>query len=96
MMGIKSDKCKFRLGKLVSTPGFQAVSNHADIVNALRRHLQGDWGDCCREDKNANNRALRLGDERIFSVYHTTSGEKFWLITEADRSYTTFLLPSEY
>ena len=59
------------------------------------RHLLGDWGDMCHEDKRANEDALKSG-ARIFSSYLLKSGEKVWVITEADRSATTVLLPSEY
>jgi hypothetical protein len=61
----------------------------------LDRHLRGDWGNCDADDRQANEDALKTG-ARIFSVYHTKKGVKLWVITEADRSATTILLPNEY
>ncbi len=87
----------FLPGRIVATPGvldaFQ--DNLAEASVSLRRHLIGDWGDLCDEDKRANAYALKTG-ERLLSAYHTSSGVKFYIITEADRSATTFLLPEEY
>ena len=60
-----------------------------------RRHIVGDWGECCEEDKQANEDALAQG-ERLLSVYRTSKDEKIWVITEADRSSTCVLLPEEY
>lgn len=88
-------KCKFPLGQTVITPRAQ-LSLHPDDVNAsLGRHATGDWGDVDRHDHDENEFALdkRL---RLFSVYHDRSGLKFWIITEADRSVTTILLPEDY
>jgi hypothetical protein len=88
---------KFKLGKLVSTPGALAALTEAGQypMHFVSRHLQGDWGDCCMEDRQANEDALRNGD-RLFSVYRTAKGIKIWVITEADRSSTCVLLPEEY
>jgi hypothetical protein len=88
---------KFRLGKLVATPGALAALTEAgqSPMQFVSRHLQGDWGDCCEEDRQANEDALRNGD-RLFSVYRTAKGVKLWVITEADRSSTCILLPEEY
>jgi len=60
----------------------------------LARHATGDWGDLCAFDRRQNERALRVG-ERIFSSYESPAG-KVWIITEADRSITTILLPEDY
>ena len=65
------------------------------IMSTLGRHLKGDWGECCEEDGQANDHALKNG-ERLLSVYTTKLGTKFWVITEWDRSVTTFLLPEDY
>lgn len=83
------------LGQLVATPNALAVLTESDIRTALARHQGGDWGDCCPEDAAENDRSLtaRL---RLLSVYRSVSGTKFWIITEADRSVTTVLLPEEY
>jgi len=61
----------------------------------LARHVSGNWGDVCAEDKRLNDEAVREGS-RILSAYRTTAGVKLWIITEADRSATTILLPEEY
>ena len=68
---------------------------HADVQTGLSRHICGDWGDVCDDDKQANDEALTCG-ARLLSAYHTGAGRKFWIITEADRSVTTVLLPEEY
>lgn len=60
----------------------------------LDRHLAGDWGDVCAEDNHANELALREGS-RLLSAYRL-GDVAIWIITEADRSATTLLLPSEY
>lgn len=83
------------LGRTLATPGVLEVTTRAERNVAFNRHSCGDWGDVGKEDWQANDRALQTG-ERLLSVYHTLSGIKFWIITEADRSATTILLPSEY
>jgi hypothetical protein len=55
----------------------------------------GDWGDLDEEDRRENERSLEDGC-RLLSAYHLRDGTKIWIITEADRSATTLLLPSEY
>lgn len=73
---------------------FDTVS--IDIVDELlARHLDGDWGDIDNEDKELNNAALVNGD-RLVSSYNIRDDCKIWIITEADRSATTVLLPEEY
>lgn len=85
----------FRLGRIVATPNaLQSVPNE-DILTAIRRHQAGDWGSLESEDRNSNDRALASGG-RIFSVYNSSNGTRFWIITEADRSVTTVLLPEDY
>jgi hypothetical protein len=86
---------KFRLGHIVSTPNALSQLSQEDILMAIRRHQAGDWGDLDTEDKAANDRAL-VERTRIFSVYRSASGVKFWLITEANRRVTTILLPEDY
>lgn len=86
---------KFALGQILITPGANEALSHNDVVTALRRHISGDFGDVCEEDKALNEEAVETGD-RILSAYIDRSGEKFWIITEWDRSATTILLPSEY
>jgi hypothetical protein len=85
------------LGKLVSTPGaLEALAKAGQSAPELiERHRRGDWGEVNATDWAANDRALADG-ERILSAYSLRDGTKIWLITEADRSVTTFLLPDEY
>lgn len=87
----------FPLGRLVSTPGALAALTEAGQhpFEFLTRHQSGDWGEMSEEDRRENEFSVgrRL---RVFSAYRTSKGEKLWVITEADRSATTILLPSEY
>jgi hypothetical protein len=88
---------KFSPGRVVATPGvleaFKASGD--DPVAYLIRQIGGDWGDVDEHDRKENELSLRHG-LRLLSVYTLSTGIKFWVITEADRSVTTFLLPSEY
>jgi len=86
---------KFRCGKIVSTPNALSQLSQEDILMAIGRHQAGDWGDMDEHDRQANERAL-IEHTRLWSVYHAANGTKFWLITEADRSVTTVLLPEDY
>lgn len=86
---------RFPLGATVITPTALEELSSTAIREALERHAQGDWGEVCQEDREANERALCQG-LRLLSVYHNGNGTKFWIITEADRSATTVLLPSDY
>lgn len=88
---------KFPLGKLVATPAaMQALEkNKTSGLEYLQRHHRGDWGDLDEEDKQENDYALDKA-LRLFSAYILPDGQKLWIITEADRSVTTFLLPSDY
>ena len=88
-------KTKFELGQVVATPGALKDVSPLECGDALARHAAGDWGDVCEEDWEENEFSLtrRL---RLLSVWHTEDGTKFWVITEADRSVTTVLLPEEY
>ena len=85
----------FRLGRLVSTPKALRSLTEEDILRGIQRHQAGDWGELSAEDWEANDRALTQGG-RILSAYSAQSGTKFWIITEADRSVTTVLLPEDY
>ncbi len=90
---------KFPLGKVVSTPGALDLAEELEdpglMKRLLLRHVAGDWGDLSEEDLEANQLALQNGT-RLFSSYNVNEHCKIWIITEADRSATTFLLPSEY
>jgi len=66
-----------------------------DPLPYIHRHLSGDWGDLCSEDRRSNNAALLHGD-RLFSSYEINPDLRRWIITEWDRSATTLLLPDEY
>jgi hypothetical protein len=66
-----------------------------NVLHGIQRHQSGDWGDVDTHDRNANDRALTEGT-RLFSVYRSATGLKFWIITEADRSSTTVLMPEDY
>ncbi len=83
------------LGQTVATPAALQVLTQPEIVAALRRHAAGDWGDVDAHDRAANDDALRSG-ERLLSAYRSANGTAFWVITEADRSVTTVLLPEDY
>ncbi|MGY6128023.1 hypothetical protein ACW9YV_21935 (plasmid) [Paraburkholderia strydomiana] len=88
----------FPLGCTVATAGAIALMRSAGIgpLQLLSRHHCGDWGCVDAEDAASNDRAVREG-RRILSAYELgPHREKVWLITEADRSFTTILLPSEY
>ena len=90
-------EAKFELGRLVATPGaLEALSKTKESPSKfLKRHMLGDWGEICAADRQENKRSLEHG-YRLMSVYRTTAGKKLWVITEADRSVTTILLPEEY
>jgi hypothetical protein len=87
----------FPLGKVVATPGALAALEPANQTPSefLRRHLSGDWGALDAHDIAENEYSLAHGF-RLLSSYRTTAGETIWIITEADRSVTTLLLPEEY
>ena len=84
------------LGRVLATPGALDLISEAGErpFDCLARHAAGDWGDLCAFDRRQNEVALREG-YRVFSSYGTPAG-RVWVITEADRSATTILLPEEY
>jgi len=86
----------FVLGQTLTTPGALVVMQGMDIspISILNRHQCGDWGDMDQDDKDANNLAVNV-ESRIFSAYKFDT-ILLWVITEADRSSTTILLPEEY
>lgn len=88
----------FSLGQVVATPGaLDALRDAKDDARFyLARHLRGDWGCVCDSDKRANDQALKDGT-RLLSAYKLRDdATRIWIITEADRSATTILLPDEY
>jgi hypothetical protein len=88
---------KFPLGQVVATPGalaaFQATGQSP--LPFLQRHSQGDWGELDADDVQENEFSMTHG-LRLLSAYSFADGTRIWIITEADRSATTILLPSEY
>jgi hypothetical protein len=86
---------KFPLGQTVITPNALEQVTKDEVLRALKRHAAGDWGDVCPEDAEENELSLREGF-RLLSVYKSAAGVKFWIITEADRSATTVLMPEDY
>jgi hypothetical protein len=92
---------RFPLGQCVATPGaLRALeANHTSPLPYLMRHVSGDWGELDRHDKLANEAAIHPDPEycaRILSAYRLADNTKIYIITEADRSSTCVLLPSEY
>jgi hypothetical protein len=93
----------FNLGCVVATPGALEACSQSHLSDCLNRHVRGDWGKVSAEDQQSNVEAL-TDSLRIFSAYPidpalpcSGHGDNcLWIITEADRSVTTFLLPSEY
>lgn len=97
----QNQSCRFPLGQIVATQGAFETCNQQLLMECLSRHARGDWGDS--SDKVANEEAL-LSGSRILSAYPIDPAKSclgygdncLWIITEADRSATTFLLPDEY
>jgi len=85
----------FQLGRVVITPNALDQLTPADVQLGLQRHQAGDWGDLGEEDWKENDHALRTG-LRLLSSYRSTGGVTYWIITEADRSATTLLMPDDY
>ena len=87
----------FPLGRCCITPGAQRKLESINAVpqELLRRHQSGDWDGMDRSDQAANRRAVKDGS-RVFSAYQLADAVRVYVITEADRSSTTILLPSEY
>jgi hypothetical protein len=94
----KLSKALFPLGQVVATPGaLDALgAERIEAEGLLKRHASGDWGELSADDRAENERSLQEGF-RIFSAYVLSRTRvKLWVITEADRSATTLLLPDEY
>ena len=86
---------KFQLGQIVATPNALNHLTQDDIRSGIIRHQSGDWGDLDADDRKENDLSLERGN-RLLSVYHASNGVTFWIITEADKSSTTVLLPEDY
>ena len=85
----------FELGSLLITSNAQSRLDPADVLEAIHRHSIGDWGELDDEDEAENELSLKEGF-RLLSSYTDRNNTKFWIITEADRSATTVLLPEDY
>lgn len=101
MIAVDISNAKFELGRVVGTPGaVEAFERNKDNPGAvLTRHVSGDWGDVCAEDKASNDEAVAATGEdaqRVLSAYSLADKTRIWIITEWDRSVTTILLPEEY
>lgn len=90
---------KFQLGQVVMTHALNEwvqpdLARYEFLLRSLDRHHAGDWGDVCAEDAQTNEDALTYGNRVLSSYSH--EGTTIWIITEADRSVTTLLFPSDY
>lgn len=86
---------KFALGQTVITANAKSVLPELDVVLAMQRHQSGDWGDVDNHDRQVNEDGLR-NKGRLVSMYKSVPGQKFYIITEWNRSLTTVLLPEDY
>lgn len=88
---------RFRAGRILATPGaLDALSRaNTSFITLLDRHLRGDWGDLCDDDRRENELSLEA-DLRLLSRYRLPHANTVWIITEWDRSSTILLLPDEY
>ncbi len=86
---------KLALGEVHMTPGAAAQLPPDDVAEALRRHSKGDWGELDPGERELNDQRLETTGP-IASIYTASNGIKFYVLTEADRTVTTVLLPEEY
>ena len=86
---------RFALGRTVITPAALDTLHAEDVDAAMQRHVAGDWGDVSPADWVENELSLNQGF-RLLSEYRDRHDRRFWIITEADRSSTTVLLPEDY
>lgn len=92
----------FKLGQIVITKAVDEKMKSNEffkdfVIRSLTRHIDCDWGELCKEDKEMNEYALKNGDTRLFSSYiYGEPNEKIWIITEGDRRATTILFPEDY
>ncbi|RMP20282.1 hypothetical protein ALQ26_00119, partial [Pseudomonas amygdali pv. lachrymans] len=95
----RSHDALFELGRVVLTHSVQSLleNNSLDVMQYLRRHATGDWGEISNDDWDSNQQALSA-EGRLFSGYDIDAGDetRLWIITEVDRSVTTIMLPSDY
>jgi hypothetical protein len=86
---------RFDLGPLCITPKAAKAIPAREVLQALARHASGDWGLLNPHDRQQNEDALRHGN-RLVSIYRSSTGQRFYVITEASRDFTTVLLPEDY
>ncbi|MBH9723591.1 hypothetical protein JAO10_24995 [Burkholderia contaminans] len=88
---------RFKLGRIFATPAaLEAITDaRVSIIDLLIRHVRGDWGDLSESDREQNELSIEVG-LRLLSSYVLPGGQTVWVITEWDRSSTTFLLPGDY
>ena len=94
-MDIATMSKPFPLGQLVITANAADELHPADVRHAIGQHARGNWGEVCAEDAAENELALKEGF-RLLSVYRDRYQKRFYIITEADRSATTVLMPEDY
>jgi len=94
-METRSDTKEFPFGKTIITRNARARLQADDVCQAFARHARGDWGELNPENRAENDRSLEEGDS-LLSVYTDRNGVKSWILTEADRSVSTCLLPEDY
>lgn len=93
---------QFELGRLTATYGISAAMEddaafQRFVAASLNRYRSCDWGELSATDRQANDAAVRNGSDRILAAYISKElQKKIWIITEADRSYTTVMMPQEY
>lgn len=92
---LSTPPARFDLGRLCITVNAARALPGAEVLSAVARHAAGDWGLLDAHDRQQNERALREGG-RLLSVYQTSSGQRFYVITESSRDLTTVLLPEDY
>ena len=85
---------KFKLGRITVTPNVLTSITQEEILVGIQRHQAADWGEVTSESRMANDHALKVGT-RIRSVYRSARGIPFWILTEANRSKSTILLPQD-
>ncbi len=86
---------RFRMGRLIITSGAAEALSSDDVLDALARHLSGDWGNVGEADWEYNDEALKRRSQ-ILSSYQAHDGTRFWILTEHDRSVTTILTSEQY
>jgi len=90
----KKPRGLFAIGRLVVSMNALSAISAKDAFTAMRRHAAGDWGECGPEDWQKNEVSLKEGF-RLRSVYRSSEEVEFWIVTEADRRWTTILLPED-